>query len=159
MISIRTRFMACADNATQHLDERAQQAIRDTGALLVFLPPYSPEWNPVRLFYCFCASKVLFAACDSLDFPSLPFPCVFRTDQRLQIELFFNYIKHTWMPQNVKDYSGPEAASQCVLDGCKSVDSKRARGFFRKSGFKIPDPVDEADVAAVVAATILMDES
>jgi transposase len=40
------------DNVNQHLDERAKDAIRATGALLVFMPTYSPEWNPVpQLLY------------------------------------------------------------------------------------------------------------
>ena len=35
----------------QHLDDRVTDAIRATGALLIFLPTYSPEWNPVFFFF------------------------------------------------------------------------------------------------------------
>ena len=36
---------ALADNVNQHLDNLVTDAIRATGALLIFLPT-SPEWNP-----------------------------------------------------------------------------------------------------------------
>ena len=39
------------DNVNQHLDERAKEAIRSTGALLVFMPTYSPEWNPIEFLF------------------------------------------------------------------------------------------------------------
>jgi hypothetical protein len=45
---------ALADNVHQHLDDRVTDAIRATGALLIFLPTYSPEWNPV--FFSFLSS-------------------------------------------------------------------------------------------------------
>lgn len=37
------------DNLAAHKDADALQAIRDAGANIVFLPPYSPELNPIEL--------------------------------------------------------------------------------------------------------------
>ena len=55
------------------------------------------------------------------------------------------------MRDHLHEYSGPTAVADCVKDGCDSVDSKRARGYFRKSGFQVPEPLNEAEVLAVVA--------
>ena len=55
---------ALADNVNQHLDNLVTDAIRATGALLIFLPT-SPEWNPVFFFFSliifgtFCLSTSL----------------------------------------------------------------------------------------------------
>ena len=37
------------DNAGAHKTRAAIEAIRETGAIPVFLPPYSPELNPIEL--------------------------------------------------------------------------------------------------------------
>ena len=36
------------DNATSHYSEEAIAMIEETGAGVVFLPPYSPELNPIE---------------------------------------------------------------------------------------------------------------
>jgi len=36
------------DNLSAHRDKRARQAIEAAGATILFLPPYSPEWNPIE---------------------------------------------------------------------------------------------------------------
>jgi transposase len=36
------------DNLSAHRDKRAREAIQDAGATILFLPPYSPEWNPIE---------------------------------------------------------------------------------------------------------------
>lgn len=42
------------DNSTIHKGEEVKKAIEEVGAKLVFLPPYSPEFNPIEN----CWSKV-----------------------------------------------------------------------------------------------------
>jgi transposase len=37
------------DNARAHYDPEALDLIRSSGADILFLPPYSPEWNPIEL--------------------------------------------------------------------------------------------------------------
>ena len=37
------------DNLAAHKDRRARDMIEAAGAKIIFLPPYSPEWNPIEL--------------------------------------------------------------------------------------------------------------
>jgi transposase len=39
------------DNASFHHTERIEQMCRDAGVKLVFLPPYSPDFNPIEEFF------------------------------------------------------------------------------------------------------------
>jgi transposase len=36
------------DNLSAHRDKAAGEAIERAGATILFLPPYSPEWNPIE---------------------------------------------------------------------------------------------------------------
>jgi transposase len=36
------------DNLSSHRDKLARDAIENAGATILFLPPYSPEWNPIE---------------------------------------------------------------------------------------------------------------
>ena len=50
------------DNLGSHKDARVRQAIRAAGAHLLFLPPYSPDLNPIEMF--FSKLKTLFRKAD-----------------------------------------------------------------------------------------------
>ena len=39
------------DNTLIHKDVRLQQLCDDAGALLKFLPPYSPDYNPIEVIF------------------------------------------------------------------------------------------------------------
>ena len=39
------------DNLAVHKSEKAAQALRDRGAWFLFLPPYSPDFNPIELAF------------------------------------------------------------------------------------------------------------
>jgi len=39
------------DNLSLHKSHRAEQAIRRRGAWLLFLPPYSPDLNPIEMAF------------------------------------------------------------------------------------------------------------
>jgi transposase len=39
------------DNLPAHKSSAAQQAIREQGACLLFLPPYSPDLNPIEMAF------------------------------------------------------------------------------------------------------------
>jgi len=45
------RSLVVMDNATIHHSDRVKKLIEDRGAKLVFLPPYSPDLNPIELFF------------------------------------------------------------------------------------------------------------
>ncbi len=70
----------------------------------------------------------------------------------LQIEHLFFFLKYVWMPKELPKYSGPYAAAECVLAGCAAVDGSRARGFFRLSGYKVPEKLTDDDVLLALAA-------
>jgi transposase len=42
------RSIVVMDNCLLHLDARVRRAIEQKGALLVYLPPYSPDYNPIE---------------------------------------------------------------------------------------------------------------
>jgi transposase len=39
------------DNASIYRSERIEQMCRDAGVILVYLPPYSPDLNPIEEFF------------------------------------------------------------------------------------------------------------
>lgn len=39
------------DNASFHHSERIKEMCRDAGVILVYLPPYSPDLNPIEEFF------------------------------------------------------------------------------------------------------------
>ncbi len=39
------------DNLSSHKSPKAEQAIKQTGAWLLFLPPYSPDLNPIEMAF------------------------------------------------------------------------------------------------------------
>jgi transposase len=39
------------DNLSSHKVSGAEEAIRATGATLLYLPPYSPDFNPIEKFF------------------------------------------------------------------------------------------------------------
>lgn len=39
------------DNATFHKSEETQRLIKQAGCRILFLPPYSPDLNPIEIFW------------------------------------------------------------------------------------------------------------
>lgn len=39
------------DNASFHRSQRVKQLCEDTGVKLLYLPPYSPDLNPIEEFF------------------------------------------------------------------------------------------------------------
>ena len=58
------------DNLGSHKGKPARNAIRDRGAHLLFLPPYSPDLNPI---------EQVFAANFSISFPARSAPTISKT--------------------------------------------------------------------------------
>jgi len=40
------------DNTSFHHSERIREMCRDAGVILFYLPPYSPDLNPIEKFFC-----------------------------------------------------------------------------------------------------------
>ena len=47
------------DNATFHKSKQTQEMIEKAGCQLLFLPPYSPDLNPIETFWANFKKKVL----------------------------------------------------------------------------------------------------
>lgn len=60
--TLRPRDIVVLDNLGSHKGERARQAVRAAGAHLLFLPPYSPDLNPIEML--FAKLKTLFRKAD-----------------------------------------------------------------------------------------------
>jgi transposase len=45
------RHIVILDNLPAHKSPAAEQAIRERGAWLIFLPPYSPDLNPIEMAF------------------------------------------------------------------------------------------------------------
>ena len=60
--ALEPRSVVLADNAPTHIDPRFEEMVRGAGALLLFLPPYSPDYNPIELAFHQCVGKTCLAA-------------------------------------------------------------------------------------------------
>jgi len=49
--TLRKGDVVIMDNLSSHKSERAERLIRDRGAWLLFLPPYSPDLNPIEMAF------------------------------------------------------------------------------------------------------------
>ena len=55
------------DNLSAHRDAASLQFIKDTGATVLFLPPYSPEFNPIEKLWSKLKEHVRRLPTDSRD--------------------------------------------------------------------------------------------
>ena len=46
------------DNATFHKSEKTRRSIENAGCTLLFLPPYSPDLNPIEKFWAWFKAKI-----------------------------------------------------------------------------------------------------
>lgn len=60
--TLRPRDVVVLDNLGSHKGEQARLAVRAAGAHLLFLPPYSPDLNPIEML--FAKLKTLFRKAD-----------------------------------------------------------------------------------------------
>ena len=45
---LRPGHVVCWDNLNAHKNKRVREMVQDAGASIVFLPPYSPDFNPIE---------------------------------------------------------------------------------------------------------------
>ena len=55
------------DNLSSHKREQAERAIRARGAWLLFLPPYSPDLNPIEMAFSKLKSHLRATAARTID--------------------------------------------------------------------------------------------
>ena len=46
------------DNATFHKSPKTKKLIEGAGCTLLFLPPYSPDYNPIKIFWAHFKAKI-----------------------------------------------------------------------------------------------------
>ena len=46
------------DNAAFHKSEKSKTLITQTGCRILFLPPYSPDLNPIEQFWTYLKNKI-----------------------------------------------------------------------------------------------------
>ena len=90
---VNTHSVVVMDNATIHHLQRAQDMILGVGALIRFLPAYSPDLNPIE--EVFSKVKRYLKANDTLYLATQsPHPFVLGTFHTVTQEDCINYIKH-----------------------------------------------------------------
>lgn len=55
------------DNLSSHKSETAERAIRSKGAWMLFLPPYSPDLNPIEMAFAKLKAHLRAAAARTID--------------------------------------------------------------------------------------------
>jgi len=64
---LRPGDMVVLDNLSSHKSERARKLIESRGAELVFLPPYSPDLNPIEMVFSKVKQLLRSLACRTRD--------------------------------------------------------------------------------------------
>lgn len=65
--SLRPGQVVVLDNLSAHKDASVRQAIEDAGCRLLFLPSYSPDFNPIELAFAKFKPRLRRAATRSID--------------------------------------------------------------------------------------------
>ena len=89
--TLHTEDIVIADNLSAHKVAGVRRAIEAAGATLVYLPPYSPDLNPIEL--CFAKLKAILRAarCRSVD---TLWPLLGECLQRFSPDECRNYFRH-----------------------------------------------------------------
>lgn len=64
---LRVGDVVILDNLSSHKRQRVRELIEAAGASLVFLPPYSPDLNPIELIFAKVKQSLRTLACRSRD--------------------------------------------------------------------------------------------
>ncbi len=59
---LRNGDLVVMDNLSSHKGPKARKIIEDAGARILFLPPYSPDFNPIELAFAKLKAKLRKAA-------------------------------------------------------------------------------------------------
>ena len=69
MLTLRLGDIVILDNLPAHKDHGVREAIEAVGASLLYLPPYSPDFNPIEM--AFAKLKALLRAAAARTIPDL----------------------------------------------------------------------------------------
>lgn len=65
--TLRQGDIVILDNLSSHKSERAKRALRKRGAWFLFLPPYSPDLNPIEMAFSKLKAHLRKAKCRTID--------------------------------------------------------------------------------------------
>jgi transposase len=65
--ALRPGDVVILDNLSSHKSKRADSTIRARGAWLLFLPPYSPDLNPIEMAFAKLKARLRAAAARTID--------------------------------------------------------------------------------------------
>ena len=88
--SLRAGDVVILDNLSSHKSPKAAQTLKDIGAWFLFLPPYSPELNPIEMAFSKLKSLIRKAAARTYDQLWAP---VGRVCDLFSDEECYNYFK------------------------------------------------------------------
>ena len=91
MPTLRRGDIVIADNLGAHKSAAVQRAIAAAGATLVFLPPYSPDLNPIELAFAKLKTIVRRARCRTI---ATLWPLLGECLQHFSAEECRNYFRH-----------------------------------------------------------------
>lgn len=87
-----TNYYIVMDNAPIHGNKEIEEIIEERGYRSVYLPPYSPELNPIEQFWSVLKDKVKRSQFgDTEDLKTR----ISEASQQVPIEILKNIIKHT----------------------------------------------------------------
>lgn len=89
--TLRPGDMVIADNLSAHKVAGVRRAIEQAGATLCYLPPYSPDLNPIEL--CFAKLKTIVRAARCRNIETL-WPLLGACLQRFSPDECRNYFRH-----------------------------------------------------------------
>lgn len=102
------------DNCAIHKTRALREIVEGSGQVLLFLPPYSPDFNPIEeSFSCGTLLNVLYAN-----------------------DTHFLAVKH-WIRRNWRNMQAAEYPEIALLEASGAVTAEKARGWFRHSGYNI----------------------
>ena len=64
---LRSGDVVIMDNLSSHKRQRTRELIEEAGARLVFLPPYSPDLNPIEMIFAKIKQALRSLACRTRD--------------------------------------------------------------------------------------------
>lgn len=64
---LRPGDVVIMDNLSSHKRQRTRELIEESGAELMFLPPYSPDLNPIEMVFAKIKQKLRTLACRTVD--------------------------------------------------------------------------------------------
>ena len=106
------RSVLVLDNCAIHKSAILRQVVEDHGCLLVFLPPYSPDFNPIEESFSACKNS-----------PTLVY---------ILTPTVKAWIRRNW--RFMRDSENPEVA---LYEAMGTITAEKAREWVRHSGYNM----------------------